>query len=188
MRRGIWSSALSDCADGIQCSRATKKQHRRQRLRPLRPRDGPRAVSPAMIGHRGQSALDHAMVLRRLAPRPLIFLVNAIVRTHYLERDCYMHTRHSGRIPAAGMVVGAHKLHSKCTTRQAHAKQAPPSRPHRGEGDAHLHSKCTTRQAHTHGLRNGPNTVTRPYPICSHLSTIQAGHAPQLRFVWESSS
>ena len=31
------------------------------------------------------------------------------------------------------MVVGAHKLHGKCTTRQAHTQQAPPSRPYRGE-------------------------------------------------------
>ena len=54
--------------------------------------------------------------------------------THDLERDCYLHTRHSGRIPAAkGMVVGAQMLHGKCTTRQAHTQQAPPSRPYRGE-------------------------------------------------------
>ena len=41
-----------------------------------------------------------------------------------------MHTRHSGRIPVAkGMVVGAHKLHSKCTTRQAHTHKASPALP-----------------------------------------------------------
>ena len=46
--------------------------------------------------------------------------------TSKLERDCYLHTRHSGRIPAAkGMVVGAQKLHGKCTTRQAHTHSKP---------------------------------------------------------------
>ena len=45
--------------------------------------------------------------------------------THYLGWDCYLHTRHSGRIPAAkGTVVGAQETARQCTTRQAHTHTA----------------------------------------------------------------
>ena len=57
---------------------------------------------------------------------------------------------------AKGTGGGAQKRHSKGTTRQAHTQRAPPSRPYRGEGDAHLHGKQMhaprVKHTHTQGL------------------------------------
>ena len=94
----------------------------------------------------------------RLAPRPSFFLVNAIVRdtlprTGLLFAHKTQRTHPGGEGDGGGRAKTARQVHHASGT---HTQQAPPSRPHQGEGDAHLHGKCTTRQAHTQGPTKRP--------------------------------
>ena len=102
------------------------------------------------------------------------FLVNAIVkdtlpRTGLLFAHKTQRTHPGGEGDGGGRAKTARQVHHASGT---HTQQAPPSRPHQGEGDAHLHSKCTTRQAHTHTRACETALTLLSSPISDMLSPL----------------
>ena len=117
-----------------------------------------------------------------LAPRPLIFLVNAIVkdtlpRTGLLFAHKTQRTHPGGEGDGGGRT----KLHGSAPrVRHTHTQQSPPSRPTR-RGRCSPARQCTTRQAHTHtGPMKRPHILSSPISdMPSHLTSLAvATHPP----------
>ena len=128
-----------------------------------------------------------------LAPRPLIFLVNAIVRDT-LPRTGLLFAHKTQRTHPGGEGDGGGRARTarQCTTRQAHTHTAISALPtHKARAmltctAVHHASGTHTHRAYETALHTKFAHIR--YALTSYFSWLLPHTPPQLRFVWESSN